>query len=235
MASFKTKFVEKKEVADQTWSFSFKKPSDFNYKAGQYINLKLIHPTQTDSKGDVRSFSISNAPYESNITITTRITDSAFKHNLMNMPYDTEVEVMGPMGTFTLNKEESRNIACLAGGIGITPFRSMILDAVHNSSNLKLYLFYANHSIKEAAFYDEFKNISEDKGFTFIPIMTEQPDWEGEKEHINEQMLKKYIPDLTNTIFYTAGPQKMVDSLKGLLTDISIHKDSIIFEVFPGY
>src|SRR5450755_926127 len=116
---FICKLQDRKEVAEGTMSFRFEKPSGWAFKAGQYLDMTLLDPSETDSEGNVRSFSIASAPHEETLMVATRMRDTAFKRVLRSMRFGTAVKIEGPSGDLIL-KNDSRAAIFLAGGIGIT-------------------------------------------------------------------------------------------------------------------
>ena len=103
--TFMAKLRNRQEVAERTMSFSFEKLADWTFRAGQFIDITLINPAETDAEGNTRGFSLSSAPYEDAITITTRMRDTAFKRILGGMALDTEVKIEGPFGDLRLHNK----------------------------------------------------------------------------------------------------------------------------------
>src|SRR5215510_12916064 len=129
MANFGVKLESREKVAEGTMAFHFEKPPGFQHKAGQFVRLTLINPSETDAEGTGRTFTLASAPYERDLMIATRMRDTAFKRVLRSGAVGLEVELRGPFGALTLHDDSSRPAVFLAGGIGITPFRSIALDA----------------------------------------------------------------------------------------------------------
>ena len=119
-----SKLLSRHEVAKDTMAFRFERPSNLAFKAGQYLDMTLFDPPETDSEGNVRSFSIASGPYEETLMVATRMRDTAFKRVLKTMPLGTAVKIEGPSGNLTLHNNVRKAAVFLAGGIGITPFRS---------------------------------------------------------------------------------------------------------------
>ena len=119
--------TKSEEVAEGTIAFHFEKPSDFVVTPGKFISVSLIDPPETDAEGDTRSFSIASAPYEQDLMIATRMRDTAFKRILRKLKTGELIRIRGPFGSLTLHDDATRPAAFLAGGIGITPFRSIVL------------------------------------------------------------------------------------------------------------
>lgn len=138
------KLLGRGPVAEGTMAFHFEKPQGFQFTPGQSLDFTLLDPPETDAEGNMRTFSIASAPFEEQITIATRMRDTAFKRVLKTVPLGLGVKMEGPMGSFTLHKNTAKPAVLLAGGIGITPFRSIVRHAGHEKLPHKIFLFYAN-------------------------------------------------------------------------------------------
>lgn len=232
------KLKSKKEVASDTMMFHFSKPAGFTFKAGQYADYTLIDPPETDAKGDIRGFSL-GAPYEEDIIFTTRMRDTAFKRNLKILTIGTEVILDGPGGSFALHNNTKIPAVFLCGGIGVAPVRSIILQATHDQTAHKLFLFYANKTPKDAAFIEELTETQQaNPNFKFVASMTDigdSKDWKGETSFFTKEMLEKHIGDLSLPIYYISGPPAMVTSIRETLNEAGIDDDNIRTEEFSGY
>lgn len=240
MPVYKSKLVNRTEVAERTMAFQLQKPTGFQFKAGQYADITLLDPPQMDSQGAVRTFSIASAPYEDDLLFATRMRDSAFKRVFATLALGTEVKLEGPMGSFTLHKNTSKPAVFLAGGIGITPFRGILRQAAKERLPHRLYLFYSNRRPEDAAFLNELRDLSQSNThFVFVPSMSEMEksklDWPGERGFINREMLVKYLSDLHGPIYYVAGPPAMVAAMQKMLTDAGVNEDDVRAEEFGGY
>jgi ferredoxin-NADP reductase len=105
---------------ERTMAFQFEKPANFIFRAGQWIDITLLNPAETDAEGDVREFSVASAPYEDVLMVATRMRDTAFKRELAKMPLNTELKIAGPGGDLALHNDPARTAVFLAGGIGVT-------------------------------------------------------------------------------------------------------------------
>src|SRR5712691_8249693 len=123
------KLLSRYEVAERTTAFRFEKPSNWTFKAGQALDMTLLDPPETDAEGNTRTFSIASAPHEDTLMVATRMRDTAFKRVLKTLPAGSTVKIEGPSGDLTLHNNAKRAAVLLAGGIGITPFRSMVCRA----------------------------------------------------------------------------------------------------------
>lgn len=240
MAEYTIKLLDKKTVADGTNAFFFEKPADFIFKAGQFFELTHINPPENDEEGPRREFSIASSPTEPRFMMATRMRDTAFKRVLGKMSLGGEIHMEGPFGSFTLHQNASRPAVFLAGGIGITPFRSVILNAFESDLPHELYLFYSNRRPEDSAFLDELLELAKEfQNFTCVATMTEMEKsaeaWQGERGYITGEMISKYVQGVNNPIYYIAGPPAMVGAMKTMLEQIGISPDDIRFEEFTGY
>ena len=240
MPIYKIKLKVKEEIAVGTMAFHFEKPEGFTFKAGQFGDYTLISPSETDAEGNVRGFSLASAPYEADLMFATRMRDTAFKRELRRMEIGTEVSLDAPYGSFTLHNNTRIPAVFVTGGIGVTPVRSIVLQAAHDNVPHKIFLFDSNRRPEDAAFLDELKEAQKNNpNYTFVGTMTEMENsaqkWEGESGYINKGMLMKYISDLTLPIYYVAGPAAMVTALRKTLNEAGVDDDNIRTEEFSGY
>lgn len=238
MAQYTIKLLKKEMVAKDTMAFHWEKPEGFEFKAGQFGDFTLINPSETDDEGNTRAFSFVCAPSEDKLVTTTRLRDSAFKRVLKDLPEGSEVKFDAPHGNFTLHKTESTPAVFLIGGIGITPVRSMIAEATNQQTSHDITLLYSNKTPEDAPFQSDLQEM-EDKNahFTFVPVMTQTDatEWNGESGHIDAEMLKRYVSDVSAPIYYLAGPADMVQAMQKMLIDAGANEDNIRAEEFSGY
>jgi ferredoxin-NADP reductase len=240
MADQKYKLIRREEVAEGTIAFHFDKPSGFDFKAGQSADVTLIDPPDTDAEGNTRTFSIASPPFEDELVFTTRMRDTAFKRSLNKVPLATGVKIGSAAGSFTLHRNSAKSAVFLAGGIGITPFLSIVRQANHDRLPHKLYLFYSNRRPEDAAFLHTLQNLEKtNPNFRLICTMTEmsksKKDWKGETALIDKEMLSKHLAVLQGPIYYIAGPPAMVAAMRQTLVDAGVEEDDIRAEEFAGY
>ena len=237
---FMCKLKDRREVAEGTIAFRFEKPSSWTFKAGQYLDMTLLDPSETDSEGNVRSFSIASAPHEDTLMVATRMRDTAFKRVLKTMPIGAAVKIEGPSGDLILQNDSARAAVFLAGGIGITPFRSIVHWAAKKKLSHRIVLFYSNRRPEDAPFLAELQSLERDNPkYKLIASMTEmekshQP-WHGETGLIDQGMLGRHLKDAASPIYYIAGPPDMVKGLHEMLSKAGIKDDDIRAEEFAGY
>jgi ferredoxin-NADP reductase len=239
-AGFMCKLKARKEVAEGTMAFRFERPAGWTFKPGQYLDMTLLDPSETDSEGNVRSFSVASAPHEETLMVVTRMRDTAFKRALRTMPFGTAVKIEGPSGDLSLEKDFTRAAIFLAGGIGITPFRSIVHWAAKEKLPNRIVLFYSNRRPEDAPFLAELQSLERgNPKYKFIASMTEmekshQP-WHGETGLIDQEMLGRHVKGATSPIYYIAGPPDMVNGLHNMLKKAGVDDKDIRAEEFAGY
>ncbi|MBX3708797.1 MAG: FAD-dependent oxidoreductase [Gammaproteobacteria bacterium] len=237
MPIYTLKLISRREVARGVIEFIFDKPAGLRFLPGQYAGFTLIYPSETDAQGITRRFSLLSTPDQNHLSIATRIQNSAYKRVLNALSIGDVIKFAGPTGTFILHEDISIPAVFIAGGIGITPFYSMINDATQHQSPRKLFLFYGNQSLPDAAYFAELQSLQKQNSqFTFIPTMV-NPDhsWQGETGFITDTMIKKYISHLNDPIYYICGSPAMVTVLQETLVEMGVNEDKIKVEDFPGY
>jgi ferredoxin-NADP reductase len=234
----------KKQIAVGTYAFTFEKPEDFHFNAGQHVRMSLIDPPETDAEGNKRFLTIASMPQEPNLMFAMRMRDTAFKRVLGHMqPGDkVRIDIMlhAQHKSFTLDADASKPAVFVIGGIGIIPAYAIIKDAMERKLPHKIFLFYSNRRPEDAPFLDELQTIAEQNpSFKLIATMTEPQksatDWQGETGVIDQVMLKKYIDDLDSSVYYIAGLSGMVNAMKKVLADAGVNKDNVRAEDFSGF
>jgi ferredoxin-NADP reductase len=221
-------------------AFHFAKPAGFAFKAGQSVSVTLIDPPEIDEKKNSRTFSIVSAPAENELIIATRMRDTAFKRVLKTMPAHTKVHLRGPAGKLTLDEGQSRIAVFLAGGIGITPFVSVLRQAAVDGLGRKLYPFYSNRRPEDAAFLDELVELQQrNPNYRFVRTMTEMDNsartWQGKRGFIDKNMISKFVGDVLAPIYYMAGPPAIVEAMQGMLGNAGVKSEDIRSDEFFGY
>jgi len=240
VSAYAPRLLNRVEVAEGTIAFHFEKPTGFDFKPGQSADLTLPNPPETDAEGNVRTFSIASAPFEDQLMFATRMRDTAFKRSLKKMPLGTVVKMDSAMGSFTLHKNSAKPAVFLAGGIGVTPFSSIVRQADHDRAPHKLYLFYSNRRPEDAPFVEVLQNLEKtNPQFRFIATMTEmrrsKKTWNGETGRIDQEMLSKYLNELRGPIYYVAGPPALVGGMRKMLVASGVDEDDIRSDEFSGY
>jgi len=235
-----SKLVSRHEVAERTTAFLFEKPSNWTFKAGQFLEMTLLNPPETDAEGNARTFSIASSPRRETLMVATRMRDTAFKRVLNTMPLGSAVKIEGPFGDLTLHNNVKRTAVFLAGGIGITPFRSIVFRAAQEKLPHRIFLFYSNRRPEDAPFLDELQGMEEENpNYRLVASMTEMAkshrSWHGEMGRIDKEMLGRYLRDAVSPIYYIAGPPEMVKGLHTMIHEAGVDDDDVRAEEFSGY
>jgi ferredoxin-NADP reductase len=220
-------FKRKEKVAENTWAFYFEPMSKFNFSPGQYLEWTLPHKNP-DSRGVRRYFTISSAPEEKEVMFAIRINEkgSSFKSALMKLSAEEEVTASNPQGDFVLPKDKSIPLVFIAGGIGVTPFHSMVKSLLAKNDQRDIIMLYSNREESGVAFRELFEK-AETSGVKTFYIITKKDGY------IDEKMIREKVPDYQRRIFYISGPELAVEACENLLTGMSIRK--IKTDFFPGY
>ncbi|MBN1465790.1 FAD-dependent oxidoreductase [candidate division KSB1 bacterium] len=236
--TFVTSLIDKRDIAENTLQFVLQRPDGFDFKAGQNVNVKLSQLLFADRKGGRRTFSIASAPSEENLYMATRKTGSGFKRTIAEALGQT-IEITGPAGRMI--RDETRPAVLLAGGIGITPFRSMIMDAVNRQLQQPITLMFSNNALAEIAYHDLFLDLERQHpdAFRYVQTITGEKShdvgWSGERRRIDAFFIRDYVPDLSAVTFYVSGPPAMVAAISEILKKENVDQDHILSESFWGY
>lgn len=234
---------ETRDVADGTRLFVFEKPQGYTFKAGQYVALEVPKPDgmdgmEIDPRGLTRSLSIASAPFESDLHFTMRKGESSFKQVCWKLIPGATVVITKAVGFFVLPAEEdTRPIVFVAGGIGITPVRSILKQAEHDKSTRNFTLLYANRFIKDVAFEEEMKNIAIPH-FRHITVLSKSEDPcapdNDERGYICTETIRKYIEDISGCLYYIVGSPQFSGAIEKILIDLGVPKEQRHMDPFTG-
>ena len=221
-------------------AFYLSRPAGFEFRAGQSLLFRLIAPPETDGEGDSQTFTIASAPHEPELMIATRVRDTAFKRVLKSLPPGAALGIDSPNGDMVLEESVSRPLVVLAGGIGITPFRSMALHAAHARLAHRMLLLYGNRRREDAAFLDELQELERRNPNFRMTAVVSEPDksaqpWGGETGFIRRELIEQYVPEPKAALFYFAGPPAMIAAMHVLLEELGIAEEAMRYEEFYGY
>lgn len=191
------------------------------------MQYTLPHDNPDDRKTQ-RYFTISSAPFENNIMVTTRLApqSSTFKSSLFALPIGGSMEAEGPMGSFTLNAP-AQDFIFIAGGIGVTPYRSILLDLDNKNIPIRGKLLYANRD-NNFVFKKELEELaSKHPDFKILYFM--------EPEKIDAAAIKQAASDLKTQTFYISGPEPMVQAFEKMIMEMGAPTEHIKRDYFPGY
>lgn len=229
---------DKREVANGTLFVTFDLlGKEIEFKPGHYFFVTLPHIGHQDDRGLRRHFSVVTSPNDKVLGLATRMRDSAFKRTLRELPIGTDVEVERPKGSFVLPDDTSRPLVFIAGGIGITVFRSMLRYIREEGLAHRATLIYSNRDRDSAAFLDELRELDQDlPNFRLILTMTQDPTWEGEVRKVDAQCVRDYLgEELDEYTFLVAGPPAMVEGVQKALEAAGVPEEDVIAEGYSGY
>lgn len=234
-------FEKRRDEAKDIETFIFEKPSGFEYKAGQYAHFDLSELTHPDVRGNSHHFTLSSSPTEDYISFTTKIRkESGYKQTFLELKVGDAVTIRKIKGMFTLENEATTTPQIfIAGGIGITPYRSIIRYIADKNLTVPVSLIYSASTSSELAFKRELDEIAQKHGNVTISYTVteaeEDDQWIGLRGRIDEDMIRSLVPDLNAPVFWLCGPPAMVSAMEELLANLSVSQDRIKTERFTGY
>lgn len=238
---FSLTFLRKEQIAKDTIAFYFDRTkTKFDFVAGQYIrmNLQMENP---DDRGQSRYFSLASSPLDKKeIRIITKMGNTSFKKQMFNFKHGESIDFLGPFGDFKIDEASPIQHVLLSHGIGITPYISMVEYATEKHLSVHITLIASFETPEEIILRKELDVMTDyNNHFTFIPTITKseklENSWTGSRGKINASLLTKHIENLQNCIYYIVGSESVVVELTGVLEELEIDEDKIIFESFTGY
>jgi ferredoxin-NADP reductase len=220
---FQLKFIRRVKEAEGIYSYIFTMPKDFRFRAGQYMEWTIAH-NKTDSRGNRRYLTIASSPTEPGLMFTVKHPQaaSAFKQKLDELKPGDTILASRLAGEFTLPNDVSKKVALLAGGIGVTPFRSMVKYSLDKQQPRDIALVYSANSPDELSFQKLF-------------------DGAGLKAHyvtdgrVDKNKIKSLLPDYKERTFYISGPYGFVSAVHAALLELGVAGKRIVTDYFPGY
>jgi glycine betaine catabolism B len=231
---------EAKKLAPNIYGFSFTPDHKLSFLPGQYLEWTLPHKNP-DSRGNRRFFTIASSPTENDLKLGVKIIQesSSFKKALTEKKVGENISAGLLGGDFTLPKDQNEKLVFIAGGIGITPFRSMIQYIIDTKQKRDITLFYAVADHREFVYKEIFDQAGYSNLLKTIYVITHPENapatWHGEKGRITPEMIKNQVPDYDKRRFYLSGPNAMVQAYKELLAELGIPKNKIVTDYFPGF
>ena len=230
---------EKREVARETLLVTFDLLGEkVDFAPGQYFFVTLPDVGYQDDKGLRRHITIATSPSETGVLgFATRMRDSAFKRSLAELPVGADVDVEPPKGSFGLPEDPSRPLVFVAGGIGITVFRSMLRHIQEQGLAYRVTLIYSNRDRESTAFLDELGELENaNPNLRIVLTMTQDPGWEGEARKIDSEFFRDHLgEELGESTFLVAGPPGMVDGMQQALAEAGVDEENVIAERYSGY
>ena len=217
--------IEKTHAAADVWTFRFRSDEPLVWEAGQYVQVEIPHENP-DDEGTERWFTNSAAPYEGVMQITTRVTGTTFKQALSRLEPGDQIELkQDPEGDFTW-EETDLPVVFVAGGIGVTPFHSILKQRHHDGEPLEVTLIYGSGS-DDVAFADELIGWEEADHSLAVHRVVGEP--------LTVDVLTRLVPGLTDCLVYVSGPEPMVEALGEALREAGLPDAQLKEDFFPGY
>lgn len=227
-------FDHSQNETDTIRTFFFKKPENFEYTAGQYIQISLPHEN-ADDRGHKRWFTLSSSPTDDLLSITTRFNNersSTFKQTLFSLAPGTEISFTGPLGDFVLPKHVQTPLVFVAGGIGITPFHSMMEWLATTGENRPIQFLYAVRNEDDIIFQDTFAKAGV---HATIVVDDPSPSWGGERGRLSAELILGLEKPADNTLVYVSGPEPLVEMLEADLKKAGLKPEQLVLDFFPNY
>lgn len=231
---------ERKEIAPGMYDFVFGIKRKINYKPGQYMEFTLAHP-KTDDRGNRRYFTLASSPTEDTLRIGVKFYNpsSSFKKEMLGLDQHVPIVAAQLAGDFTLPEDTSLKLAFIAGGIGVTPFRSMMKYLTDTNQKRDVVLMYANKTAEEIVYKEVFDAAKAAIGAKTVYTITDAakapPGWTGEVGRIDAAMIQRQIPDYRERTFYVSGPHAMVTAYEETLQSLGVPRKQVVTDYFPGF
>lgn len=228
----------KQQLSAHIFDYGFVPDRKLNFAPGQYMEWTLGH-AHPDSRGNRRTFTIASSPTENCIHLGVKFYEpsSSFKKALQAMAINERLVAGHVAGDFVLPKDSRRKLAFVAGGIGITPFRSMLKYLIDTKQQRDIILFYMIANPDEIS-YQEVLDEAENIGLTVVPVLGQEhppADWKHPTGFLTAELVAKFVPDFAERLFYLSGPNAMVVNYKHLLQQIGVKRWHIKTDYFSGY
>ncbi len=244
IVSSKEKFLltikEKIVIAENTLDFVFSLDRPFDYKPGQYMEWTVAHQGP-DSRGNRRYFTLASSPTEKDLRLGIKFypKGSTFKQALMNDGPKDKIVAAQLAGDFTLPSDPNEKLVFIAGGIGVTPFRSMIKYLTDKNEKRSVTMLYSNNTVNDIAYTDVFNVAEKNVGIKTIytlTVPTAVPEnWKGETGFIDAKMIQKNVPDYAERTFFLSGPHIAVVAFEKALKELGVRQSKIKKDFFPGF
>lgn len=217
--------IEKEHLIDNIWAFRFRPSGPFMWTPGQYMRVELPHDNP-DAEGTKRWFTISSAPYDGIAQITTRVTESTFKQALSKLAEGGELQLLEePEGDFVWQDSELP-IIFVAGGIGVTPFRSILRQRLHDNLPLNVTLIWGSRT-PDLPFKDEVEQWQAANSGFKVHYATGNP--------LTAEKIAELEPDINTSLVYVSGPEPMVQALSKDLIAHGLPETQVKQDEFPNY
>jgi glycine betaine catabolism B len=231
-AVYRVRVVGVVRRGDHAVSVRFERPPGFSYLAGQFMFITLDRGTETLT----RHLTISSSPTESYLEVTKGLTGHPFANAMAALAPGDEAMIRGPIGSFTLDAQDE-DVVFISGGIGVTPLRSMVRDAIDTHLLTRITLLYSARAEEDILFGEEFDEMQSTTPLFSVRVTLTRPGpgWAGHVGRIDRDFVGQEVPDVRGRGFYVSGPPAMVDAITSILREMGVPDGRIRREYFPGY
>ncbi len=235
---FKLTLLRIEELATGCFNYVFQPNRPIVFKAGQFLDWTM-HVDKTDSRGNRRPFTIASAPTEDEVHLGVKFyrNPSAFKQSLLDMQPGDVIYGSQLAGEFTLPRNRDEKLAFIAGGIGVTPFRSMVQDMIDNRDDRSVIMFYGSNTVQEIAYADVFNRAERELGMktVYAVAVTNESFSNMHNGFVDSALIKREMPDYKERTFYLSGPRAMVLSFEKVLRELGVSRRRVKVDFFPGF
>lgn len=231
---------QKIQIAPDMIDFLLAPNKEFAFLPGQYMEWTVPHKNP-DSRGNRRYFTIASSPTENMLRLGVKFYPNGSSYKKAMVSIDNKTPIIGAQlsGDFTLPKDVRQKLVFIAGGIGVTPFRSMIKYLIDIKQSRPIILFYANKTADEIVYSDVFNQAQLELGLKTVYTLTDQTklpaNWQWKVGRIDSNMITQNVPDFMERIFYLSGPHLMVTAYREVLLDMKVPDKQIKIDFFPGF
>lgn len=227
------------ETGSGTKDFIFTPDEKLDFTPGQFIEWTL-NANREDSRGNRRYFTIASSPTENEIHLGVRFyqNPSAFKESLLSLKPGDSIVASQLAGDFVMPNDKSKKMVWIAGGIGVTPFRSMAKYLIDTKQKRDVVLLYASKTLAEVSYKDIFDRAKQEVGLRPQYVMNMEKGINTDSfvyGVIDEALVRQSVPDFAERLFYISGPHMMVVSFKNMLVAMGVSASQIHSDYFPGF
>ncbi len=235
---FKFTLVRVEETAANCYDFVFRPDRRILFQPGQYLDWTL-EIRKPDGRGNRRAFTIASAPADGEVRLGVKFYSgpSAFKQSLSTMRPGDVIYGSQLAGSFTLPEDQTEKLAFIAGGIGVTPFRSMVQDLINRRDNRSVVVLYGNNSVDDIAYAEVFDRAERELGIRTVYAVADDARLGAHMQpgFINAALIRREVPDFRDRTFYISGPRAMVLRFRRVLSELGVPRSRIRVDFFPGY
>ncbi len=231
--------VKKNQLSKDIYEFVFSPDQKLIFKSGQYLEWTLGHKNP-DQRGNRRYFTISSSPTEKEIMLGVKFYEpsSSFKKKLLSMESGDKMIASQLSGEFTLPDDKNKKLVFIAGGIGVTPFRSMVKNMLDLNQTRDAVLFFSNRTPADIVYkdiFDEAKRVGLKTIYAVNDLAGATPDPSMPVGFVDEKMIRDNVPDFADRMFYISGPHGMITAFETTLSKMGVSSSNIKTDFFPGF